>query len=839
MRKPPRETVKTKILLGYLFLTGIAAFTVWLIYSEILLYSENKTRISKLNNKILYFNSVLTNLYQAESLERTYSQTGNTVHYENYEKLMDAIHLQFDSLSALADNPAEKFHTDSIMRLLEMKRRNFRELILIKRNSSADIYEKALNRFNYNRDSISSMLSKRGAVFTNKKESTLKKMKFLERLLNAFNQPDTTDSSVTFSKSPPIIQIDTVTNEFNAADSVIQFLTSILSDLRNESRNSEELLNRKESAVLANDRTIMLQLREMLTIFEKDIFVNSLTELQSLQDRIRLTTWYLIALGALALVVIIFFITLILKDITKSQHYRFELEQAKAFSDSLLKTKEQFMLSITHDLKSPVASVTGYARLLHESEDTDKKKHYLESINKAADHILTMISDLADFTRLETGQMKIEPVPFSIHSLTNEIYDTFYPLAVTKNLEFSVHNQIDGPAIYRSDPLRIRQVLGNLISNAIKYTAKGSVQVNVLIEKRGNSSDTIRFEITDTGVGISENDSKIIFNEFTRLESKGGLKNEGVGLGLSIAQRIVNLLNGTIFLESTPGSGSCFTVILALDRSEMPVEQMKKYESVPLQSQVSTGKIMVIDDDEVFLEMTAETIEKAGMQVIRCNSALQAIRIMEHSVPELIITDIQMPNMNGLDLLAYLQRKNGKKIPVIAVTGQDSPDFSNVDLSACLKKPFPASALLKAIEKALGKNKLKKEIIEKSSEKSGSNDVSTPYNLDQIKQFALNDEESVHKILVSFVETSFEHLTLFNHLVQQHDRKYLGELAHKMLAMFRQLEAWDIVNNLLVIERSEDYNLSDNQWTDLAKETAVRIESFIDLFCEEQGILIR
>src|SRR5512145_870371 len=121
MRKPPRETVKTKILLGYLFLTGIAAFTVWLIYSEILLYSENKTRISKLNNKILYFNSVLTNLYQAESLERTYSQTGNAVHYENYERLMDAIHLQFDSLSVLADNPAEKFHTDSILQLLEMK----------------------------------------------------------------------------------------------------------------------------------------------------------------------------------------------------------------------------------------------------------------------------------------------------------------------------------------------------------------------------------------------------------------------------------------------------------------------------------------------------------------------------------------------------------------------------------------------------------------------------------------------------------------------------------------------------------------------------------------------
>src|SRR5512138_2025999 len=132
MGKPPRETIKAKILLGYLFLIGIGAFTVWLIYSEILLYSENKTRIAKLNNKILYFNSVLTNLYQAETLERTYSQTGDPAHYSNYEKLMENIHMQFDSLGALAENPREKMHTDSILNLLDRKRKNLSELINIK-----------------------------------------------------------------------------------------------------------------------------------------------------------------------------------------------------------------------------------------------------------------------------------------------------------------------------------------------------------------------------------------------------------------------------------------------------------------------------------------------------------------------------------------------------------------------------------------------------------------------------------------------------------------------------------------------------------------------------------
>jgi DNA-binding response OmpR family regulator/nitrogen-specific signal transduction histidine kinase len=533
----------------------------------------------------------------------------------------------------------------------------------------------------------------------------------------------------------------------------------------------------------------------------------------------------------LALIVIGIFLVLILKDITKSQHYRYELEQAKAYSDSLLKSKEQFMLSITHDIKSPIASVTGYARLMQETDNQLKKKKYLENINKSAEHILKLISDLVDLTRLETGKLKIENVTFRLTSLINDIYSEFYPLAESKNLDFSVQIQIPEESFYISDPLRIKQVLGNIVSNAIKYTDTGNVKFIITRDETDGNIQTLNFNIIDTGIGISQQDGKVIFNEFTRIRNENGKQYEGVGLGLSISRKIIQLLHGSLSFTSTPGKGSHFTVSLPLEKTSPPViEPIEK--SAPILTDNSKKTIILIDDDLIFLQMTAEIIQNAGIQVYMCNSAIHAIHLIEELTPDLIITDIQMPNMNGLDLLAYIQRKTGYYIPVIAVTGQESPDIEGVKLSACLKKPFLPDDLLHQIELALRTKR--PEHLKRLSQRNAQ----YGYNLNQIRQFVRDDVESMNKILISFVETSHEHVSLFDKYIIHNDRKSLSELAHKMLAMFRQLEARTIVNPLAALENAPGSVMSDEEWADLGKQTASRIEEFLDVFCEEQGILI-
>jgi signal transduction histidine kinase/CheY-like chemotaxis protein len=840
MRKP-WDTVKIKILLGYFFLAGIAAFTVWLIYSEVLLFTDNESRMTRLNNKILFFNTVLTNLYQAEALERSYSQTGSIVHYNNYDRLMNIIYLQLDTLAQFSDNPKEKVHTDSILILLDKKRKNLGELTLIKKATSEDLYERAMDKFNINKDSINALLNIR-TIITDKSESTYveqKKRNFFERLRYAFNPEESPDSMVQVNRQQ-IIHTDTIINEINTADSVIQFLTSIMEDIRKENETSELQLARKQREVLANDRTITIQLRQILAIFEKDIFVNSLLELNALQNKIRETTWYLIALGGLALIIIIFFLVLILKDITRSQHYRNKLEHAKAYSDSLLKSKEQIMLSLTHDIKSPLASVMGYARLMNETESNERKAVYLDNINKSGDHILKLVSDLVDLTRLETGKLNFEYSGFNLYELIRETCSGFYPLAVSKKLDFRLIYNIPHENDYTTDAVRLKQVLGNMLSNAIKYTMEGSVIITVGNERLSDQIDIVTFEFRDTGIGISEENFRVIFNEFTRISDNF----DGAGLGLSIAHRIVTLLKGDIDVQSIPGEGSCFTVRLPLERFLTDKPEIRHHPVHRMDS--DDTRVLVIDDDVVFLGMTCEIIEKAGMIVRPSNSALNAVQILDEFSPDLIITDLQMPAMNGMDLLTYIQRKTGRMVPVILLTGTDSPDTGGIVFSAVLKKPFQPEELLNSIERLKPQStgerqyshsdtEIPEDLVYKSAQFFESDVYS--YSLDQIRQFALDDKESMKRILISFAESSYENLILFDKYITEKNRRDLSELAHKMMAMFRQLEATYIVEHLIKIEQ-DYYNMSDEQWSRLSRETLTRVGEFINVFCDEQRITL-
>jgi hypothetical protein len=838
MRKP-WETVKIKILSGYVLVIGVFAITVWLIYSEFFVYVENQTKINSLNNKIIYFNTLLANLYQVETLERTYAQTGNPKHYESYERLMNIVVNQFDSLSKLSEDLQEKQRADSMVILLKEKKQNLKEIV-VNRNpeNSGDIVEHMLSEFNFNQDSINGVQKVR-KVITDKSESTYveqKKLKFFERLAYAFSPGTRSDSVLQISKHQ-VIETDTIIKDINPADSVVQLLTAVMMDIRKESEMNQQQQASKEHLFLARDRMISLQLREMLTLLEKDIIVGSLSELGLMQNKIRKTTGYLIVMGLLSLLIVIVFLVIILRDITKSQRYRHELEKAKAFSDSLLKSKEQFMLSITHDIKTPIASITGYARLLSESSDKKQKGSFLEAINQSCEHIMKLINDLFDFTRLETGKLAIEKLPFSLHHLISQINDAFYPIAASKKLQFQVLNQIALDTDYISDPSRIRQILSNLVSNAIKYTETGSISLTASVEKTDKENDLVKFAVSDTGIGISEEDIQVIFKEFTQVQLKDRERYEGAGLGLSIAQRLVNLLQGSIRVSSKPGEGSCFIVQLPLDRSELKKDV---FNEDPLPS--DKKRILVLDDDEIFLSLIAETLTRSELQVFKCNSPVAAIHTLAKQPIDLIITDIQIPSMSGTDFISYIQRKTGRLIPVIAMTGQNSlkhEDYPGLHISAFLKKPFLPEELLGCIEYVF--NPVSSMILFDFDKKIVGVKHQTdkiPYNLDQIRRFAIDDPESLQRILRLFAESSYENLHLFQQYIGNMDRNSLAELSHKMLAMFRQLEVEEVVKSLILIETNAEEELNDEQWVELANQTYWKITRFIEVFCEEQGISV-
>ena len=831
------ESVKIKVFVGYITLVLLASLIIWAIYSEILQFSGNKVDFNPSNNKFIYVNKILTNLYQAEGLERNYSQTGQIKHYQDYLDLMNTISLQIDTLGLMVNNPVQQIHTDSIKKLLKIKQQDLRDLYAIKKmNSSAARYQQGLKKIPLVRDTIDHYSKVYKKIINNRDSIYIKqkKKKFLERLADVFSSRKKVDSNLRVIASQSV-KLDSLLVKTNPADSIAGFITSIMTEIRNEGVVVERRLKQKEQEVLVNDLTITMQLRQMLSDIEKEELFNSFQKVREQQSRVEKATFLIIVVGSFALVVLVFFLVNTLKDITRSQHYRRNLEEAKAYSESLLKSKEQFMLSLTHDLKSPLNSIIGFTGLMEDDDKEVSPRHqkYLQNINRASRHILKLINDLLDLARLGTGKLAIDRIPFNLSYLVEDIVEGFRPQAQVNKIDLQLEMNIQPTVIYLSDPVRITQILSNLISNALKFTDEGEVVVRVSSNGSSEKTDWVQMDVIDTGIGISQENSQRIFEEFTRV-AMDKKQYEGAGLGLTITQKIVNLLQGTINLESKPGKGSHFTISLPLEKDEQVageiVKKIKgKREILKADVNITGKQIWLIDDDQTLLEMTSMILKAAGAEVRLFSDPLKAISSFKRGCVDLLITDLQMPKMNGIEVLKQIQEKNGGPITAIAISGVDDPQNKFPDFSAFIQKPFEAQALINAV---LGQQTVTAEVEKTVPPENSKNG----YNLEQFAAFAAGDPDSLRQILLSFVNSGRQNTLLFKQAIHEENVYAVSELSHKMLTLFRQLQANGIVELLAQLEQKSFEKIGHQHYLYMAKSALRKIEEILQVIQEKENV---
>ena len=838
--------VKTKVFLGYITLIVLASLTVWIIYSEILTDPAQNTDMTPANKKIMYINTILTNLYQSEGLGRNYAQTGQSKHYREYKKLMDTISSQIETLSQMTYDPVQQMHTDSIKKLLKKKQQNLRELSAIKKaNSPTSRYQQAIKKLSTGMDSIvkSSNDSTKQQLKINKTVTTnydsvfvkQKKKKFFERLVNVFSTKREKDSSLYVSINQTI-KLDSLINAVTPADSIADYFTGIVEEIRDEDLAIEKDLRRKEREVLENDLIITMQLRRMLSNIENAELVSSFQRIKAQQENIKQTTWLIIVLGTLSVLSIIFFLINILKDLTKSQHYRQSLERANAYSELLLRSKEQFMLSITHDLKSPLSSIIGFTGLIEENVSNPRQKQYLRRIRHACDHILRLINDLLDLARLDSGKLTIEKFPFNLESLVKDTVENFRPQAIEKNIGLKCEYNAPSPG-YKSDPVRITQILVNLISNAVKFTEEGSVRVIVSSVRFSGKSDQLTIEVIDTGIGIPQEKIQYIFEEFGRVTSP--LKQyEGTGLGLTITKKIAQLMHGSVRVKSTPGKGSRFTVTLPLEREESVVTENSTGSQISfsrgLQTDLKDKKVWLVDDDLTLLEMTTRMLESAGLKIFPFNHPLEAIREFKTGCADFLVTDVQMPEMNGFELMRQITKKNGGHLKTIAISGQQIDEGDWNGFNAFVQKPFSPETLIAALSNGKKSNLESPDLTPGDPVLSPEN---TPlYKLHQIAAFASDEPESLRQILVSFLKSSRQNILFFKKYLYEENEDAISALSHKMLPLFSQLEAYSIVELLSILEQKNRTGISQPQWYAYAASVLDKIEKLMATIQREEGL---
>ena len=403
--------------------------------------------------------------------------------------------------------------------------------------------------------------------------------------------------------------------------------------------------------------------------------------------------------GFVVLLLIISYI-IIHRNITRIKRYKREtadlieqLKQSVEQNEELIASRKKAVHTITHELRTPLTAITGYAGLVEKESDTDKIWRYVYNIRQSSDRMREMLNTLLSFFRLDNGKEQPNFSPCRISAIMHILETEFTPIAMNKGLALTITNQTD--TIVLTDKERILQIGNNLLSNAIKFTENGGVSL-----RTNYNNGILKLIIEDTGTGMTEEEQQRVFGAFERLANAAA--KDGFGLGLSIVQRIVSMLGGTIQLESEKGKGSCFTVGIPMQTAgELP----ERINQTRIHHDRTFHDVIAIDNDEVLLLMLKEMYAQEGIHCDTCTNAAELMEMIRRKEYSLLLTDLNMPEINGFELLELLRTSNvgnSKTIPVVVTTASGScskEELMERGFSGCLLKPFSISELMEVSDK--------------------------------------------------------------------------------------------------------------------------------------------
>ncbi|MEA3444940.1 MAG: response regulator [Bacteroidota bacterium] len=391
-----------------------------------------------------------------------------------------------------------------------------------------------------------------------------------------------------------------------------------------------------------------------------------------------------------------------------------ELIKAKEMAVVAAKAKSLFLANMSHEIRTPMNGIMGMIDMFYQTKLTDQQKEYLEIIDVSSENLLCIINDILDFSKIEAGQIEFESIKFSVFDEVDEVLKVLSFKAKEKNLslQYDISNKI--PKVLIGDPVRLKQILINLINNALKFTSKGGIQVFVELLEIDNENIKLKFRVVDTGIGISDEGKARLFKSFSQTDASVTRKFGGTGLGLAISKNLAKMMNGEIGVDSEEGKGATFwfTAEFKSSTQKEVIEEAKK--SVESGNKQEALSILVAEDNVINQRVARFNLERFGHTVQIAENGIEAIEKYKETHFDLVFMDIQMPEMDGIEATKEIRRIENEKgvdveIPIIAMTANtmkgDRENFLNAGLNDYIGKPFKADQLFNLLERIIKQTK--------------------------------------------------------------------------------------------------------------------------------------
>lgn len=516
---------------------------------------------------------------------------------------------------------------------------------------------------------------------------------------------------------------------------------------------------------------------------------------------------------------------LVCQDITNRIHGQQELENAKNVSDYLNKQKDQFIATVSHEIRTPINAILGFTDVLLEIEDDVNKVDYLSSVKTAGLGLLHIVNDILDISKIEAGMLQIDETPFQLNEVINNVISTLKLKASEKNIKLLYAIDSDVTNNLLGDKNRLNQILINIVGNAIKFTEKGKVELRVANQKTENNTIFIEFSIIDTGIGINQKKLQSIFDRFSQAEVSTSRKFGGTGLGLSISKELIDMQKGSISVQSTENVGTTFTFVIPYTINLSTTHFLDDKKEVELFASFSKN-ILLCEDNELNQKLITTIFEKTNHKIYIANNGVEALELLKNKDFDIILMDLQMPKMDGYETTTIIRNELHLTIPIIALTANsliyEKERCMNMGMNDYLSKPFSKKDLFELLNKYF------------YSEKDDSK-VQKLVSLDHLKEFVGDNNEQILLMIDSFETQLAQFLLMMNTNFIDKNYEQIRKNAHKLKTSFGMFGIYAKALETIEFTKDEEFELNPDTIIQPLKEHINQIFAELNTIKNEIG----